>query len=296
MTFSVISGPVSISGNSLSITGAGMVTISASQVGNENYNSATDVLQSFEISKADQAISFAELDDKTFGDAAFDLSASASSGLDVIFSLVSGPTTISENTVTITGAGAVTIAANQGGNSNYNSANEVHQSFDIAKADQIITINAIDDKLITDVPFDVVAQVDSDLVLEYEVAGPASISDVTITLDGSPGEVTITVTQVGNENYNSAIETISFDVLEEAVLNVSDVISIQVYPNPVLNILSIESDEQVELSIYNMKGMMLKSATITSGEIDVSDLASGIYLLKAVSEKQSITKKLIKAN
>jgi hypothetical protein len=56
------------------------------------------------------------------------LSATASSGLTVSFSVVSGPATISVNTLTITGAGTVVIAANQPGNNNYTAAPQVTNS------------------------------------------------------------------------------------------------------------------------------------------------------------------------
>ncbi|RYY19742.1 MAG: T9SS type A sorting domain-containing protein [Sphingobacteriaceae bacterium] len=77
----------------------------------------------------DQTIDFAALAVKTVGDAPFGLTATASSGLPVGFSIVSGPATISGSTVTLTGDGNVTIAANQAGNASFNAAKTVTQSF-----------------------------------------------------------------------------------------------------------------------------------------------------------------------
>ena len=82
----------------------------------------------------DQTINFAALANKTVGDAPFTLTASASSGLPVSFSVVSGPATISGNTVSITGAGTVTIAAAQAGNASFNAAKTVSQSFTVIAA------------------------------------------------------------------------------------------------------------------------------------------------------------------
>ena len=50
------SGNCTISGNTVSITGAGNCDISASQAGNDNYNPAPNVTQSFSIAKADPTI------------------------------------------------------------------------------------------------------------------------------------------------------------------------------------------------------------------------------------------------
>src|SRR5262249_33290524 len=74
------------------------------------------------------------LPNHTFGDAAFALSATASSGLGVTFSVVSGPASITGNMLTINGAGSVTVRACQAGNGNYNAAPAGAQSFTVNKA------------------------------------------------------------------------------------------------------------------------------------------------------------------
>src|SRR5207249_1322126 len=76
---------------------------------------------------------FGPLAGKTYGDAPVTVNATASSGFAVTFSIVSGPATISASTVTITGAGTVTVRASQSGDSNWNAATSVDQSFSVAK-------------------------------------------------------------------------------------------------------------------------------------------------------------------
>jgi hypothetical protein len=71
------------------------------------------VKQSFTVAKATQTITFPAIPTKTFGTPAFALEATASSGLTVSYSVVSGPATISGNMVTITGVGNVNIRASQ---------------------------------------------------------------------------------------------------------------------------------------------------------------------------------------
>lgn len=77
---------------------------------------------------SDQTVSFNSPSNKTYGDAPFDLNATATSGLPVSFKIVSGPATLSGNTITITGAGDVVIEASQGGNASYNAAPTVVQT------------------------------------------------------------------------------------------------------------------------------------------------------------------------
>jgi MBG domain-containing protein/trehalose utilization protein/thrombospondin type 3 repeat protein len=79
-----------------------------------------------------QTITFGALIGKTFGGPAFSVAATASSGLEVSFT-ATGKCTISGATVTLTGAGSCTITAHQGGNASYHPADDVSQSFTIAK-------------------------------------------------------------------------------------------------------------------------------------------------------------------
>jgi hypothetical protein len=49
VTFSIVSGPATIDGNNLTMTGGGLVTVRASQAGNAAYNAAIDVDRSFNV-------------------------------------------------------------------------------------------------------------------------------------------------------------------------------------------------------------------------------------------------------
>ena len=282
-----VSGPATISGSTITLDGTqGTVTVTVEQAGNENYNaaSATETFEVTDPTKQDQTITFDAIADKTFGDAPFTLSATASSGLAVAFSIVSGPINLNGNEVTITGAGTVEIAANQAGDADFNVAPEVTQSFVINKADQTITIDAITDKLTTDASFDVVASTTSGLTLNYSVSGPASISGTTVTLDGTPGTITVTVEQAGNENYNSGSATESFEVTEEQALSISDEIKLTVYPNPTTSRIYIDSDRgSVVLSwmITDLNGAIIKKGErIEKSGLDLGEVNEGVYFLR----------------
>lgn len=131
VSFSVVSGPATINAqtNVLTITGTGNVTVVANQPGNNSYDTAAPVIRSFTVSKASQTITFTSIPGQNYGIAPFALSATASSGLPVNYVVVSGPATVSGNTVTLTGLGTVTISVSQPGDTNYLAATTVSQNF-----------------------------------------------------------------------------------------------------------------------------------------------------------------------
>jgi len=79
----------------------------------------------------------------TFGVAPITLSATATSGLAVTFSVLSGQATVSGNTLTINGAGTVVIAANQAGNSGYLAAAQVQQTIVVNRATASVSLGAL---------------------------------------------------------------------------------------------------------------------------------------------------------
>ncbi|HUC81403.1 MAG TPA: PA14 domain-containing protein [Flavisolibacter sp.] len=80
---------------------------------------------------ASQTISFPSLQSIVFGNTTLSLLATASSGLPVSFSVVSGPATISGNTLTPTAAGTVVIKASQSGSQQFAAAPDVTQTLEI---------------------------------------------------------------------------------------------------------------------------------------------------------------------
>lgn len=124
-------GIATLSNDTIYIKGIGTVTVTATQNGNQNYEAAISVSDTFSISKATQVITFDPIADKTVGDPPFVLQATASSGLPVRFRIVSGPAALSEDTVRVTGSGNVVVEASQEGNDVYVAASPVQQSFTV---------------------------------------------------------------------------------------------------------------------------------------------------------------------
>jgi hypothetical protein len=132
-------GTATLSGTpALGTVGSYGITITA------NNGVSPNATQSFNLTveKADQTITFGAVTNKTYGDPDFNVSATASSGLAVSFSsLTTAKCTVSGNSVHIVEAGLCTIRASQSGNSDYQAAPDVDQSFTINKATSTITWN-----------------------------------------------------------------------------------------------------------------------------------------------------------
>ena len=141
VTVTVKSGPATLSGNTLTITGAGTVKLVANQAGNADYAAAAQVSTSFTVKKASQTLSaFAPIGTQSYGEAPFMITPPvASSGLPVTMTVKSGPAKISGNTVTLTGVGTVELKAAQAGNGNYQAATSVTTTFTVQKGTQTIS-------------------------------------------------------------------------------------------------------------------------------------------------------------
>lgn len=95
----------------------------------------------FELVRTAQTIVFDPLPDRTYGDAAFTVAATASSNLPVTFS-ATGNCSVAGNLVTVTTPGPCTITANQAGDATYAPAPPVSQPFTINKAQPTTTVVA----------------------------------------------------------------------------------------------------------------------------------------------------------
>ena len=212
-----VSGPATLSGSTLTLTGVGTVKVTASQSGNSTFKAATPVAVSFTVGKGTQTITFPAVADQTFGEAAFTLPnpPTATSHLAVTLKVLSGPATISGTKVTLTGAGVVTLAANQAGNANFTAAPQVTSSILVDKASQTIAaFAAISTQNDGEPAFAIVVpKASSGLVVTLSVkSGPATISGTKVTVNGV-GTVVLAADQAGNANFNAAPEiTTSFTV------------------------------------------------------------------------------------
>ncbi|MFZ0665087.1 MAG: Ig-like domain repeat protein [Acidimicrobiales bacterium] len=188
----------------VTMTGGGQCSITASQGGNSDYSPATNVTETFSI-LLQQTITFGSLSDVTYGASPISLDASASSGLPVTY-YSSGDCTVDGSTLTITGAGSCSVVATQSGNSEYNPAPDVEQSFSIAQANQTITFNGLTDQEFSGNTFiQLTATSDSGLPVSYTVGAndQCLVSGSTLEITGA-GSCSVTASQSGNNDYNPA--------------------------------------------------------------------------------------------
>ena len=132
-----------VSGSTVTTMVAGACMITASQGGNASYAPAQDVTQSFQVNPPGpkvhtghkpQTINFDPPSQTKAGDPVA-LSASASSGLPVVFTSDTPPVcTVSGSTVITTAAGACTVTASQDGSADYAAAPTETRSFQVDPA------------------------------------------------------------------------------------------------------------------------------------------------------------------
>ena len=72
--------------------------------------------------------------------------------------------------------------------------------------------------------------------------------------------------------------------------------NINIYPNPANNELNVIGNvKYAEISFYSIDGKLILNSNLTGGSIDISELATGIFLLKINTEGQgSIIKRFVK--
>lgn len=71
--------------------------------------------------------------------------------------------------------------------------------------------------------------------------------------------------------------------------------NIKLYPNPVSNILSIDSKIKLtKVEIYTLLGQKVKIVNKNFRSINIEDISNGIYMIKIHSKKGTTVRKLIK--
>ena len=187
----------------------GTHSITAGWAGNADYSAVTSSAISQVVNSGSQTIGFAPLASPvTYGVAPIALSATATSGLPVSFSVLSGPGTVSGSTLTVTGAGTVVVAANQAGNAEYSAAPQVTQTVVVNKATP--TISWAPPAAIT---YGTALSGTQLNATSGGVAGTFAYSPAAGTVLGAGTQtLSVTFTPTDSTNYNSASDTTSLTV------------------------------------------------------------------------------------
>ena len=102
-----------------------------------------------------------------------------------------------------------------------------------------------------------------------------------------------------NANPLNEVALGSVVVTSDEIAGVNDVnaINVSVYPNPTINNINIQSDEQItNVVVYNTLGQLVMNAApdATNFSMETANLDAGIYFAKLSTEKGSKTVKFIK--
>ncbi len=282
-----------VSGNTVTIVGAGTTTITASQAGDANYNAAPDVTQTLTVNKVSQTITFAAITDKTIGDAAFGLSVTASSNLPVTFSTASNKISISGAQVTLVSAGRATITAAQAGNTNFNPAPAVDRSFCIKPAKPTITV--------------------SNLNTETPVLTSSASSGNQWFLNGTAiagaTNATYTATQAGQFTVQVRVDDCVSELSNAQTLIVTgdlanDTNDLLLYPNPastdiVINLSLFNTKQEALVEIVDLMGRTFHRESISGREelkVVINTWAIGRYLVRVQQGTQQRSQSFIKTN
>lgn len=133
------------------------------------------------------------------------------------------------------------------------------------------------------------------------------VGTVDVGFEGDPETYTITGSVLGTTYYVNIGDYSSFsnnpegnfdiDVTTTLAVDTFGTNGFSAYPNPVKNILNISNSTSIsKVQVVNLLGqeMIVKSMNETQGQLDVSELSAGTYLVKVTSDNQVKTIKIVK--
>jgi YVTN family beta-propeller protein len=196
-------------------------------------------------------------------------------------------------------AGSYEITVAGGIDNNYTLARNTG-TLTITKADQTITFQPIEDKVVDDAPFQLFASASSTLPITFTVvSGPATVNELIVTLTGEPGLVTIRVSQAGTINYNPVSQDRQFTVTLVTGEDPGYTGSIKIYPNPTSTkaVISVPASLiHAEIELVNVQGTIVHTQSFGGHEtleLMLDSFARGVYLVRIKSGKVLLTRKLV---
>lgn len=197
-----------VAGNVVTITGAGTVTLTATQAPSSDGNYAgASISVVMTVDKAAPAISWVALLQRTWGEPAFALPAVStnSTGAITYVSADTNVATVSGNVVTMLNIGSTTITASQAADANYLAA-EVSLVLEVGAATPALTWVGDISKTYGEPAFDLPNPTSPSagaFTFASSNGAVATVSGRTVTLTGA-GVTTLTVTQAETPNFQSA--------------------------------------------------------------------------------------------
>ena len=140
------------------------------------------------------------------------------------------------------------------------------------------------------------------LSVEVQNTAPVAIdASVFDSIDLSTATLTVPLGTTGD--YDAAAVWTDFGTITDGATtlstnNLEQELGFSIYPNPTSGVVSIKSKQlnNTKVSVYDLNGRALfsKSLNGTSSEINISNLASGVYLLKVQDENSEFVKRIVK--
>ena len=217
---------------------AGNYTITASFTpSNSALFSAASTTAAYSVTQARQTITFTQpASPVTYGSAAIMLSATGgASGNAIVFSIVSGPGTITGGTLTVTGVGTIVIAANQAGNANYSAAAQATRSLVVSNAGPTIGLVSSTNPVLAQNAITLTATVSSSIGMPTgtltfldgaSVLGSGTLTGGVATFTTSSlavGPHSITAAYAGDANFAAGVSSMLTETVEDFSFSISSV-------------------------------------------------------------------------
>ena len=203
----------SISTGTVSFTGVGTCVLNINQAGNANYSAATQVQQSFAVGKGAQVVTItSSAPSATVGGSTYSVTTTGGgSGNSVVLTIdasASSVCSLSGSVVSFLTVGTCKVNANQAGNSNYNAATQVQQSFTVSAGTQAsLSLSATTVTYLSTLTLSATGGSGTGAVSYSSNSVNCTISGSTLTAAGASGTCTITATKAADSNYSQATTT-----------------------------------------------------------------------------------------
>ena len=301
-----------IEGGRLVLKALGTAMITASQAGNTAYAAAEDITQTITVVAAGnqpQTITFMLAN--TAGEVGGTINLTATTdatGLFVGFLITTRPATgvatLTDDgtgdgmgSITLTGAGTVTVTASQPGNPTYAAATDVTREITVSKQSQTITFT-LEAMGTVGATLDLTATANSGLEVSFATSNEAVAAIGTGTNAGKlvllkAGTATITASQAGNTAYAAATSVERTITVKATALGIEDAIDDFVpYPNPTSEKLHF-SEPVEEFRLYSAEGHLLETwKNIRS--VDLSEMPSGMYFAEVIRNGWSVHYRIVR--
>jgi hypothetical protein len=145
------------------------------------------------------------------------------------------------------------------------------------------------------------------LIVKTDSLGNAGCNEIDpATITGNPATQSLgTSTQISPITFPLTIypPLIVFDIGTDSTLCTTVVVnetqataSVNIFPNPTTNYLTIETSQKATIEIINIQGQIIKTLQTTEDKInvDVSALPGGVYIIKLNTAERSVVRKFVK--